>query len=131
MGLPCFVGHGGRGGSVGDTCMPMARRLLSDVCGYAVSPIESVDVRSKGDVLRLPSLAHHLVFPNVWGLATLTKFNTEMRICRTKFSIVTLILQREKLEAVEKIKYLVSTIINDGSKSEILTRTSRLLRKLS
>ena len=68
MGLPCFVGHGGRGGSVGDTCMPMARRLLSDVCGYAVSPIESVDVRSKGDVLRLPSLAHRLFFFQTFGV---------------------------------------------------------------
>ena len=29
--------------------------------------------------------------PNVWGLATLTKLNTELRICRTKFCIVTLI----------------------------------------
>ena len=31
-------------------------------------------------------------FPNVWGLATLTKLNTEMHIFRTKFGITTLIL---------------------------------------
>ena len=64
-------------------------RLLPDVCGYPVSLIVSVDVSSEEDVLRLPSLARHLFFPKIWGLATLTKLKTEMRICRTKFGIVT------------------------------------------
>ena len=40
---------------------------------------------------RLPSFAHRLFFPNVLGLAILTKFYTDMRICPTKFGIVTLI----------------------------------------
>ena len=66
-------------------------RLLPDVCGYPVSLIVSVVLSSEGDVLRLPSLARHLFFfPNIWGLATLTKVKTEMRICRTKFGTVTL-----------------------------------------
>ena len=70
----------------------MSRRgcLLPDVCGYPVSLIVSVDVSSEGDVLRLPCLARHLFFPNIWGLATLTKLKTEMRICHTKFGTVTL-----------------------------------------
>ena len=68
-------------------------RLLPDVCGYPVSRIVSVDMSSEGDVLRLPSLARHLFFfPNIWGLATLTKLKTEMRICRTKFGTVTLVV---------------------------------------
>ena len=32
------------------------------------------------------------VCPKFWGFATLTKINTVMRICRTKFGIVMLIL---------------------------------------
>ena len=69
-------------------------RLLSDVFGYPVSRIVSVDVSSEGDVLRLPSLARHIFFfPNIWGLATLTKLKTEMRICRTKFGTVTLVVR--------------------------------------
>ena len=31
--------------------------------------------------------------PNIWGLATLTKLKTEMRICCTKFSTVTLVVR--------------------------------------
>ena len=40
----------------GDACFPhnLGRRLLPDVCGYAVSRTASVDVCSKRDVLRLP-----------------------------------------------------------------------------
>ena len=45
-------------------------------------------------MLRLPSLVHHF-FSNIWGLATLTKFKTEMRICRTKCGIVTLVFGKE------------------------------------
>ena len=67
-------------------------RLLPDVCGYPVSLIVSIDVSSEGDVLCLPSLARHLFFPNIWGLATLSKLKTEMRICRTKFGTVTLVV---------------------------------------
>ena len=67
----------------------LCRRLLPDVCGYPVSRIASVNVCSEGDVLRLPSLFHHL--PSFWGFAILKKLNTEMRICRTKFGMVTLI----------------------------------------
>ena len=38
----------------GDTCFPhyLGRCLLPDVCGCLVSRIASVDVCSKGDVLR-------------------------------------------------------------------------------
>ena len=67
------------------------RRLLPDVCGYPVSRVESVDVCSEGDVFRLLSLAHHMFLKTFCGLATLTKLNTEMRICRTDFGIVMLI----------------------------------------
>ena len=45
-----------------------------------------------GGVLRLPGLARHLFFPNIWGLAKLTKLKPEMRICRTKFDTVTLVV---------------------------------------
>ena len=50
----------------------------------------------RGGVLRLQSLAHHMLFwdffSNVRDLVTLTKLNTEMRIFRTKFGIVTHII---------------------------------------
>ena len=54
---------------VGGTCFPqyLSRRFLPDVCGYPVSRIASVDVCSAGNVLGLPSLAYHLLFPNFWG----------------------------------------------------------------
>ena len=69
----------------------VGRRLLPDVCRYPVSRIASVDVSSDGDVFCLPSLANHLFLPNSWGLATMTKLKTDMRICRTIFRIVTLV----------------------------------------
>ena len=53
-----------------------------------------------GGVLRLPSLPHRLSCPIFWGLATLTKLNTEMRICCTKFGIVTLIYETSILVEV-------------------------------
>ena len=65
---------------------------LVHVCGCPVPQIVSVDVCLEGDVLRLPSLAHN-VFPNFSDLATLMKFNTEMRICGTESGTVTLILR--------------------------------------
>ena len=54
---------------------------MPDVYGYSVSQKTLVDVCSEEDVLCLTNLAHHLFSPNLWGLATLTKLNTEMRIC--------------------------------------------------
>ena len=46
-------------------------------------------------MLCLLSLVHHLFllsfFFKLMGLMTLTKLNTEIRICRTKFGIVTFI----------------------------------------
>ena len=69
--------------------MSRCGRLLPDACGYPVSLIVSVDVSSEGDV---PSLARHLFFPSIWGLATLTKLKTEIRICRTRFGTVTLVV---------------------------------------
>ena len=49
---------------MGDACFPhyLGRRLLPDVCGYPVSRIESVDICSEWDVLRLLSLAHYLLY---------------------------------------------------------------------
>ena len=44
-------------------------------------------------MLCLPSPANHLFLPIFCGLATLTKLNTEMRICLTKFGIVTHIFE--------------------------------------
>ena len=75
---------------MGDACISRRGHLLLDVCGYPVSLIVSVDVSLEGDVLSLPCLARHLFFPNIWGLATLTKLKTRMRICRTTFGTVTL-----------------------------------------
>ena len=84
----------------------MSRRgcLLPDVCGYPVSRIVSVDVSSEGDVIRLPSLARHHFFSNIWGLATLTKLKTEMRICRTKFGTATLVVHH--LRRINGIPFL-------------------------
>ena len=59
----------------------MGRRLLPDAFGYPVSRI----VQLKGDVLRLPRLPFAFFVPSFWGLATLTKLNTEMHICCTNF----------------------------------------------
>ena len=65
-----------------------------ELWGSSVSKEASVGVCSEGGVLRLPSLAYQLFcVPNCWGLASLTKLNTEMRICRTTFGIVTLIFE--------------------------------------
>ena len=61
LGLPCFVGHGGWGASMGDACMFLGRRLVPDVCGYTVLRIASVDVCSAGNVLRLLSFVDHLL----------------------------------------------------------------------
>ena len=84
--LSCFVGQEGWGGSVGDACYLhyVGRRL----CGYPVSRSASVDVVSDGGVLAQSCPSP--VFPNIWGLATLTKLKTEMHICRTKIGILTL-----------------------------------------
>ena len=51
-----------------------------------------------------PSFLFFFFFTNFWGLETLTKFNTEIRIYRTKFGIVTLIhvFVQELLRNVEK-----------------------------
>ena len=69
----------------------MSVSLLADdsFVPEAVSRIASVNVCLEQDVLRLPSLAYHpFFFFNFWDLATLSKLNTEMRICRTKFGVV-------------------------------------------
>ena len=68
-------------------------RLLSDVCGYPVSRIVSVDVWSEGVCFACRILSVTCFFPKVWGKAILKKLNAEMRICRTKFGIVTLIFE--------------------------------------
>ena len=62
----------------------IGRRLLPDAYGYPVSRI----VQLKGDVLRLPRLPFAFYVPSFWGLATLTKLNTEMHICCTNFFYV-------------------------------------------
>ena len=68
-------------------------RLLPDVCGYPVSRIVSVDVSSAWGCASLAeSCPSPIFFSNIWGLATLTKLKTEMRICRTKFGRVTLVV---------------------------------------
>ena len=51
----------------GTPIIKRGRRFLPDVCGYPVSRIASVDVCLKGDVLCLPSLAHHLFIPKLFG----------------------------------------------------------------
>ena len=43
-------------------------------------------------------------FPNIWGLATLTKLKTEMRICRTKFG--TVMLEVHHLRGMNGIPFL-------------------------
>ena len=59
--------------------------------GTAVSRIAPVGVCSEGLYFACRVLPVSYFFSNFWYLATLTKLNTEMRICRTKFGIVTLI----------------------------------------
>ena len=75
-GLSCFVGQEGWGGSVGDACFLhcVGRRLLPDVCDYPVSRIASVDVSSKGGVLRLQSLSRHLCFSKRLGFSNTDEF---------------------------------------------------------
>ena len=81
---------------MGDACFPhyLGRRLLPDAYGYPVSRTASVDMCSEGMCFACCCL---FVFSNFWGLATLTKLNTAMRICRTKFGIVTLIFDTEHI----------------------------------
>ena len=49
---------------MGDACFPhyLGWHLLPDVCGYPDTRIVSVVLRSEGDVLCLPSPAHHLFY---------------------------------------------------------------------
>ena len=104
-GLPRFVGHSGWGGSSGDAYMSQGRRRLSDVCGYPVSRTASVDVCSEGDVLRLPSFAHHLFSPNFWGLATLTKL--KQKCASVPLNLVLLRIYRTELSCNHKNQTMV------------------------
>ena len=64
---------------------------VSCLMSYPASRITSVDVCSEGDVL-----AHHLFFYTRLRFSDtdqLPKLNTDIRICRTKFGIITLILK--------------------------------------
>ena len=48
-------------------------------------------VLGEGCMLLTRNWSWNLLFPNFWGWVTLMKFNTERRLCGTKFDIVTLV----------------------------------------
>ena len=47
---------------MGDAYLIMGMRLFPDICVYPVSQIASTDVCLEGGVLRLLSLAYHMLF---------------------------------------------------------------------
>ena len=63
------------------------KRTIYQLLYRSLSRIVSVDVCSEG-VCFIAETCPSPVFQNVWGLATLTKLNTEMPIWHTKFGTV-------------------------------------------
>ena len=85
------------------------RRLLPDVCGYLVSLTASIVVCSEGDVLRLPNLAHYLL---LLGFSDTDEVKYNMRMCRTKFGIVTHIFKAWQCSCLDILLWIRFSLSN-------------------
>ena len=94
-GLPYFVGHGRWLRWLGGGCL--YRDGIGISCLMSAVPLShglrQVMCTRMGMCFACQILPITCFSPNFWSLARLTKLNTEMHICRTKFGIVTLLFE--------------------------------------